>query len=208
MKKRTKWFVLLGVMVLTLALLIGGALGTGAWFSDKETSNSNAIAAGTLDLTIDGANINVVKFNVVNAQPGNQPTGSWILKNEGTVGGKLTISGVSVTETGGVATEPEAAAGDTANDGNLGQLVNIRLYVDNAPITGYFGSEDTMFYNGPLAGLNATAFNALNLSLPAGASVRINAVIDWWSHDGDVDNKGQGDTASFDINFLLTQIHG
>lgn len=207
MKKR-KRIIGLAVVLCMVIIIAFGAIGTGAWFSDQETSNNNAIAAGTLDMTIDGVNTNVIKFNVANAQPGNQPTSYWILKNEGTVGGKLTIDNVNVTETGGVATEPEAAAGDTANAGDLGQLVNIRLYIDNAPITGYYGSEDTMFYNGPLAGLNATVFNALNLSLPAGSSVRINAVIDWWSHDGNIDNKGQGDTASFDIDFLLTQIHG
>ena len=197
----------IGVLVLVLVMMLG-ALGTGAWFSDQEKSNGNSINAGTLDLTIDGVNTNVVKFNVVNAAPGNQPTGNWILKNDGTIGGKLSIESVNVVEAGGIGTEPESVAGDPSNLGNLGELVNIRLYVDNAPITGYFGSEDTMFYNGLLRDLNATAFNNLNLSLPAGASVRINAVIDWWSHAGDVDNKGQGDTLSFDINFLLTQNHG
>jgi hypothetical protein len=197
----------IGIVLAFVAVMMLGTLGSGALFFDKETTNNNAIAAGTLDMTIDGVNTNVIKFDVANAQPGYQPTGSWILKNEGTLGGKLTINDISVTQTGGVLTEPEAAAGDTNNAGNLGDLVNIRLYVDNPPITGYYGNEDTMFYNGPISGLNAAAFNALNLSLAPGASVRINAVIDWWSHDGDIDNSGQGDTANFGIGFLLTQNH-
>jgi len=186
--------------------MVFGAIGTGAWFSDQEKSTGNNINAGTLDLTIDGVNTNVVKFNVVNARPGNQPTGNWILKNDGTIGGKLSIESINVTETGGVGTEPEAAAGDPNNLGNLGELVNIRLYVDTDK-DGYFSTGDVMFYDGLLGGLNAIAFNALDLSLAANKDIRINAVIDWWSHDGDIDNKGQGDTLSFDINFLLTQVH-
>ena len=196
------------VVVCMMTVIVFGAVGTGAWFNDNETTNDNTITAGTLDMTIDGVNTNVIKFDVANAQPGNQPTGSWILKNEGSVGGTLTIGSVEVTEAGGISTEPEITAGDTTNAGNLGQLVNIRLYVDNPPLSGYFNGEDTLFYNGPIAGLNATTFNNLLLTLPAGASVKINAVIDWWSHDGTIDNLGQGDTLSFDINFLLTQIHG
>ena len=206
MKKNTKRTVLkitgMALGLAMLAILSLGALGTGAWFNDQETTTGNSISAGTLDLTIDGGNTNVVKFNVTNAKPGNQPVGYWLLKNVGTVAGKLSIESTNVVEAGGVVTEPEISAGDTGNAGNLGELLNIRLYVDNAPITGYRGYEDPIFYDGLLKNLDKTAFNALNLNLAAGQEIRINAVIDWQSHAGTQDNLGQGDTLSFDLNFF------
>jgi len=67
----------------------------------------------------------------------------------------------------------------------------------------YFDIEDTIIYEGTLSGL-ASNYN-LNLPLAAGVSSNIAIQLTWQPHDGAIDNKGQGDTFSFDITFRLNQ---
>src|SRR3990167_2261904 len=90
--------IILGIFA--IALVAAVAVGaTVAQFSDTETSTGNTFAAGTLDLNVDGGNVNVVKFNVANMRPGNQPHGSYTLANVGSVNGYLDLEGIAVTNT-------------------------------------------------------------------------------------------------------------
>lgn len=195
--------ILLSIMVIAItATMIAGA--TTAYFSDVETSNGNTFTAGKLDLQIDGGDANVVKFDVKNMKPGSQPTGHYALTNIGTINGYLDITKITVTNLENDLTEPEASAGDiTPNLGELGDVVNIRLYFDNDK-DGYFSTGDDMFYNGKISAM-PTSFQ-LNKVIPAGGTVQImgNTVIDWWSTAND--NLAQSDTVVFDLEFTLNQI--
>lgn len=155
---------------------------TKALFSDQETSVSNTFTAGTLDLSIDGVHENVVKFNVSNMKPGSQPHGSYTLKNEGSVNGKLNISGTSVY------------------GGTLGEVVNLRLFVDRDG-NGWIGAGDSVIYNGKAANLPSSI--SFNETLNAGASTKLVALFDWWSTPNDNDYQGQ--SMNIDITFELLQ---
>lgn len=199
--KSKKRIAILAAVLLSLVLAIGAYMtSTGAIFTDVETSTGNNFSAGTLDLTINGGNVNAKVWDMTNLVPKNQPTGSWTLRNVGSIAGKLSISGISVTETGGVYVDSEGEAGDPNNAGNLGQLVNIRLYVDKDK-DGYFGSSDTMLYDGKIANLPAGGINIGQLA--PNADTKIMGVVDWWESAND--NMGQGDTVTIGLTFLLQQ---
>lgn len=199
MKKR----ILLSIMVMAMtAVMIAGT--TTAYFSDVETSNGNTFTAGKLDLQIDGGDANVVKFTVGNMKPGDQPTANYRFTNIGTIDGYLDISKVTVKNFENDLTEPEISAGDTTPDvGELGSLLNIRLYFDNDK-DGYISDGDTMIFDGKLDDMPASLDT--NKLIPAGGSIDIigNAVIDWWSSSSD--NLAQSDTVTLDLEFTLSQI--
>lgn len=198
-----KILVSLLVIAAVSALAIGA---TGAWFVDNETSTGNTFNAGLLDLKVDGGDANVVKFTINRMVPGNQPTGSWMLSNAGDVAGYLDLHDVVVTEDENVITEPEAEAGDVTAAGELGSVVNLRLYLD-ADKDGYWSTGDVMLYNGKVAGIGSD-FDQ-NIAVPAGGSVRINAVFDWWaSADDAVDSVAMTDKLDLGIKFQLGQTTG
>lgn len=193
------------VMVLTLGLIVTGA--TAAYFSDTETSVGNTFTAGTLDLNLDGANVNVVKFNVANMVPGNQPTKHWTLKNVGSVNGFLDIENVKVTGFENGVTEPETEAGDVtsgAEEGELQNVLGVYLFLDKAPVTGWFGAEDVVIYNG-LAKDMPTHFE-MNAALNSGVEANVQGIINWWSTADD--NKAQSDSMTLDMTYELGQTSG
>jgi len=204
MKKTTKRFLGIGTGALVLALLVVmmlGALGTGAWFSDNETSNGNAFTAGSLDLNVDGNNTNVVKFTVTGMRPGNQPTASWTLANVGSVPGYLDLESIIVSNDENGRIEPETEAGDTTDGvGELQDVVNLRLYIDKDKVGGY-STGDIMLYNGP-AGDIAGNYNQNEL-IAAGSDIRLVAVFDWWTTQDD--NKAMTDEMTLNMTFELAQ---
>lgn len=188
--------------VLVICIALGVILGaTSAYFSDTETSTGNTFTAGTLDLKIDGLDTNVVKFTQTNMYPDNQPTGSYLLKNAGTLGGYLNITGISFNNLENGILEPEAAAGDTSADvGELGSLLGLSLYFDNDK-DGYFSTGDVRIYDGMINNLPASI--TLNKQLAAGSDVKIMAVVNWWTTPND--NLAQSDSVAVDFTFSLTQ---
>ncbi|MHB8964112.1 MAG: hypothetical protein ACYC5K_13280, partial [Saccharofermentanales bacterium] len=133
--------------------------------------------------------------------PGAQPVRSYKLGNAGSISGYLNITAVAVTNLENGIIEPEAAAGDTTDPlGELGNVVNIRLYFDN-DADGYYSTGDVMFYNGLVSAMPASF--KVNKMMAAGAVVKINAVLDWWSTAND--NLAQGDTMIIDFTFNLSQ---
>ncbi|MDH4358518.1 MAG: CalY family protein [Candidatus Berkelbacteria bacterium] len=195
------------ITILAVAAIAVGA--TGAYFSDTETSIGNTFSAGSLDLNIDGGNTNVVKFNVTNMRPGNQPKGSYTLANVGTINGYLDLESIAVTDTENGCVDPETVAGDITCDnpgvgqGELGDVVNLRLFVDRNG-DGWISVGDTVFYNDKVANLPAS-FD-LNEPINAGSSTKIVALLDWWSTPND--DLAQGDSMQLDITFELAQTTG
>jgi len=191
-----------------LALLLVGVLAFGAfaYFSDTEASTGNSFTAGTLDLNIDGANTNVVKFNLDKMRPGNQPIGRYTLKNVGNISGFLDIEDVTVVNLENDLLDPETEAGDTtASVGELGQLLNVRLFIDYNG-DGWISNGDKVFYDGKVN--NIPSFFNLNESIAAGQELKITAIFDWWSSPGLTDNLAQSDTLQLGLKFELAQTAG
>ncbi len=122
--------------------LVGG--GTWAYFSDPETSTGNVFTAGTLNMipstngtstasysvTAGGDGINgFVTFSAL--EPGDTGSITWVLFNDSTVPGDLTIaSTITFADSGN--NEPELAVSDPhANDGgsngDLDEFVGVKL---------------------------------------------------------------------------------
>jgi predicted ribosomally synthesized peptide with SipW-like signal peptide len=89
---------ILGLSIAALLVIAMVAGGTFAYFQDTETSTGNSFTAGTLDLKLDGGDINVVKFTVTNANPGESGHNFWTLHNAGSLQGYLNLSGISVVD--------------------------------------------------------------------------------------------------------------
>jgi hypothetical protein len=203
MKKK----LLILVSLLAVGVLVFGMFGSGAFFVDTEKTQNNTFAAGTLDLKINGGDTPVTLFTVSNMAPDAQPTSNVTLKNAGSIAGNLSISSIVLTSYENACWEPETEAGDTtcADPGEgLGELQNVlgfTLYIDNAPITGYYGSEDTKLYDGLLKDLPSSL--PVKAVVAAGESIRLNYVLNWW--DTVNDNLAQSDGAKLDMTFRLAQ---
>lgn len=194
----------IGAVTLSLAIiLVGsfGAIGTGAWFSDVEASTGNVLTAGTLDLTVDGSNNNAVKFTVNPFVPGNQPTATYLLKNEGDITGYLDLHSIKVIDFENGIIEPESSAGDITPDvGELSGIVGITIYND-VDKDGYFSTGDVKIYDGMINGL-ASDYDT-NIAIAAGETVKLNVVINWWTTEND--NLAQSDSTTIDMGFELGQ---
>lgn len=204
MKKRTKRFfgisggVLVIILILTMML---GTMGTGAWFSDQETSNGNSLTAGILDLTIDGGDTNVVKFTVNPFVPGDQPNRTFELKNEGNIPGYLDIESIVVTDHENGRKEPEIEAGDsTPNIGELSSIVSIRLMHDKNG-DGWLQTGDVIIYDGKIKNIGSNYDS--NILIGPGETVYINILINW--HSTTEDNTAQSDSTDIDFSFELGQ---
>lgn len=203
MKRKIRLSALVAVMVLMLALLIGGLYGT---FEDEETSIGNVFTAGTLNLVseisgsgftdnvvvnnqLDGINDNITFGQVM---PGDNGTISWTLWNDGTVDGTLALVSTVVGSENGQ-NEPEALVDATATgSGELIGLILCTLYLDDAPQTG----EIT------LAAMETFLNNTVSLAADQTVVYRL----DWRMDNVATGNEIQSDTAQIDITFTLTQV--
>jgi len=129
--------ILASVFVIGL-LALGIGWGTYALFSDTETSTGNTFTAGTLDLKVDGQDDpNVMHITLSNMKPGDD-TGyyKWVLKNVGTLPGKLSVTfSVIINDDNGL-TEPESACDTTGGphpEGELGQYLKPGIHPDDIP---------------------------------------------------------------------------
>lgn len=218
MRKR---LVLSGIIALLLvAVMAIGVVGSGALFSDTETSNQNTYTAGTLDLQLDGKNgENVVKFTVGDYKPVSGPKAYvFKLENLGSLPGFIDLHDIAVTSHENTVLEPEIVAGDISDPadpdygvGELDKVMGMHMFVDEAPSNGSFGGEDTTIYGGAykqVAGI-ATEYPDLNLAIAAGGTKYITIQIGWWNpnHSGGLipDNQAMGDSFDFGMTFELAQ---
>lgn len=180
---------------------IMGVTATQAYFSDVETSVGNTFSAGNLDLIIDGDNINVVKFNLQNMSPGNQPNSGWLLQNIGSIKGYLDLEEITVVGSENNRIEPEIEAGDISDGvGELQDVLNVRLFLDYDK-DGWIDAGETVFFNGKVGTLPSNF--PLDVPLNAGADIRIAAIFDWWTTPDD--NKAMTDSIDLSIKFELGQ---
>lgn len=208
MKRR----IFLSLMVIAIAAaLVAGA--TIAYFSDVESANGT-LTAGTLDLRVNDKDGNVALFNLDNIYPGYSTSGYITLSNVGSLSGILKITSVSVENKENGLTEPEIEAGDKSDkEGELGDLVKIKLTLQNNGPFSLESPEATegvdlsggpfgFYYDGTINGLKNLSRDITTLN--AKSSVKIKYEITW-PDGGQNDNKAQGDSCSFTINFSLKQ---
>jgi len=188
--------------IVAVATIAAGS--TGAYFSDSVAVIGNTFAAGDLVLNVDGLHTATAKFNVINMVPGNQPSGNWTIANVGSINGYLDIENVVVTNNENTRNAVEIAAGDTTDAiGELGDMVNISLYVD-VNKDGWWSAGDISIYNGLVSAM-PTHFD-LNRLVASGTDTKIQARLDWRSTPSD--NLAQTDSMTIDLTFELAQTTG
>lgn len=192
----------LSVIAIVSAAAVGGTM---AYFSDTETSTGNTFTAGTLDLNLDGGNVNVVKFTVANANPGESGSGTWQVNNVGSVAGFVDLESISLTDDDNSCTEPEAADGDEtcgAGEGDLSDNITVDLFVD-ANNNQVNDEGDTAIYSGVLSGIAANY--DMNLAL---AAAGVNYITMNWNVPTTVGNVIQSDSTALNVTFELGQTAG
>jgi predicted ribosomally synthesized peptide with SipW-like signal peptide len=128
----------LALLVLALLVVAGMAgAGTFAYFSDTEASTGNTFTAGTLDLKVDDRdNPNVVSVTLSDMKPGDGTVYyKWVLKNTGTLPGRVSVTFSPITNDDNGLTESESACDTTggAGEGELGQYLKPGIHPDNIP---------------------------------------------------------------------------
>lgn len=195
-----KKVIIASVLVIMLAttLAIGATL---AAFSDVGNSNDSTFAAGTLDLKVDGADDVSAKITASNMKPSSQIIKVYTLNNTGSIDGYLNIKDIVVTNNENTLTSPEQKAGDASADiGELGDVLNIKLFWDNDG-DGWVDPGEDSIYQGSITGLSSNY--TVNKLLAAGTGTHIGVQINWW--DTANDNKAQSDTLDLDVSFELSQ---
>jgi len=204
MKTKIGSRILGSIMVVALASLALGA-GTLAYFSDIETSTGNTFTAGTLDLKVDGADTNVVKWTVTNFAPGGQQIRVFALKNEGSMTGYLDIENIVVTENENTRIEPEIEGGDTTDAvGELGSVVSINLFIDQNG-NGWYDTGDVYIQPNTVIASLPSNYNQ-NIPIAPGQTIYIASQVNWWSSSSD--NLAQSDSLTLDLKFELGQTVG
>jgi spore coat-associated protein N len=83
MKKVSKGLVTAFLLTMIGALLIGGA--TVAWFTSEDSNTDNSFAAGTLEISLDKADVVEKYFNIKNTFPGDEASAKIVVSNEGSL---------------------------------------------------------------------------------------------------------------------------
>jgi spore coat-associated protein N len=141
-RKKRGFFSLreMGMMTAAAGLLLAGMVAfTSGYFSDAEASSDNTITAGTLDLTVNGGNVDVTAVTISNVAPGDTnvgnldeddeliPTDRIALVNVGSLPGELNIKVLAIRNIESTGdTEYEQDGGD----GELGANTQLRLWID------------------------------------------------------------------------------
>ena len=178
--------ILFSMMMISLVATFAGA-GLRALFNDTETSSGNMFTAGTLDLQVGGNDDPDVSvyFSVGDVKPGDSGNVNIELNNTGSLGGNVYIHFKNVVDSPGETPEPEP----TPDYGELSQHLYIKVKVDgDVKVEGY---------------LSDIACNEYELGpLNAGGSLTVTVE---WSIPSDVGDEIQGDSVSFDMEFILKQ---
>ena len=191
------------VMIAAVGAIVIGA--TGAYFSDTEASVGNTFTAGTLDLNIQGDDLNVIIFNVDDLAPGSSGFGQVDLKNVGNLDGFLDISFLNFVNDDMLCNDPESDVEATCGDGEGELLENLDILacLDDGDSSCGDVVGDTEVYNGKASGLGLDELTDYALAKNTEVIFRLE-----WSVDSLVGNIIQSDKAGFDIEFELAQTAG
>ena len=186
----TRRKVLGGLTFIGAAGAIGGA-GTWAAFSDTEESTKNYVQAGTLDLTIDGANDPVVTLEVDKAAPGASggPESS-TLTNAGSLDGNLAVEVLDVRSSEGDNSSEAEGNTATGDGGELDQFLTVNIG---------FGGGAAVISN---TANNLTGATGTGPSLASGGSSSLDMS---YAVDSAATNDAQGDRVEIDVQVSLKQ---
>lgn len=211
MKKKILLFLLV-----TASLIGGGYALTQALFSDTETSGTNTLTAGTLDMTVDGNNgtaFDTIAVNNIGVDGTVSGEKEWVIRNTGSVPGTLTFRLNSLTNTENGCNEPEAIVDTTCNtpgtgEGELGNAVStsVQLDGDGAGATETYETVVTSTLATTNQAQYATQWgtNAGTVTIPAGGQVKVK--MNWANDPSSYGNEIQSDSLTFGVQFDLTQV--
>lgn len=206
---------ILGLTIATIILITVTSLGSWAYFNDEETSDSNNIAAGTLDLKLNAADANVnIIAALTNKAPGDFGTPSATLANTGTLPGKLWMQFSGVTDTAG-------ASGEFASAGTLSSNTRISPWIDTNNNSAFDAGTDYAlksdgtvvmtalqedYVNAFCNGTTGRTWDPVIASMPAEMATAYTFRL-FWNIPVTVGNTIQGDSFTYGITFKLDQIH-
>ncbi len=182
----------LSLVLLGFVAVVVGA-GTFAYFSDTEESTGNYIAAGTLDLVVNGVGQFDTSVGGDGIAPGDSDSWDVSIQNSGTVDGTLTAKFTNYDYTEGTPSTVDAGTD------NLRDVTYITLTLDgnNVDLSAFDSNGDGK------VSLSELEDQVINLgALNGGVSKTLTVS---WEIDFNADNGIQGDKIEFDIEFELTQ---
>lgn len=162
MKKRLAVIITVAIAVCVSIALIG-SVGTGAWFSDQETSTGNTLTAGTLDLQVDGKDDPLIEtITVTDMKPGDTYTHVWKVRNIGSIPGKVTIKITSIVSDDNGCNDPEEAAeigeygsaSPGAGEGELPRFIRTQVFKSHVNVESPIGWGINDYHSHNLTGRN------------------------------------------------------
>ncbi|MBP9718885.1 MAG: SipW-dependent-type signal peptide-containing protein [Candidatus Levybacteria bacterium] len=192
---------------LIIAVVGGGAIGaTYAYFTAQRTTSANTFTAGTLDLDVSSNGTKLEPFVIDNVGENGDITGTktWVVKNTGSLPGRLLVRLSNVANKENGCNDPEKEAEATCEDDTAGEMGNV--IIAKVAFDGTDKVSSTLATN--QANKIGTDWNALSpLVLQPGESK--NVTIHWATSETDYGNEIQSDSVQFDVNFrLIQQISG
>jgi predicted ribosomally synthesized peptide with SipW-like signal peptide len=216
----TKILLSLSVIAAVAAIAIGGTV---AYFSDVETSTGNTFSAGTLNLQVGNSDPTSVKITLSDMKPGDTGNAAtWLVKNTGSISGKLTIRVGAITNNENECKEPEGDNTCGTTEGELGANLKVAFWMDvdksgNWSDGDYYltsGGNKISWATGDGTTLPLAAYDILNnyggktwtdvQTNIAGPSDAGNFRVEY-DLPGGTGNIIQSDSAVFDITFTLNQ---
>jgi predicted ribosomally synthesized peptide with SipW-like signal peptide len=123
-----KILISLSVIAAVAAIAIGGTV---AYFSDTETSTGNTFSAGTLNLQVGDSDPTSVKITLSDMKPGDTGNAAtWLVKNTGSISGKLTVAVGAITNNENECKEPEGDNTCGTTEGELGANLKVAFWMD------------------------------------------------------------------------------
>ena len=203
--------LLSSIAIAATATLLG--VGTYAKYSDKETSATATVTAGTLNLEVGGSAVGE-EYSVTNAYPGyTTGTGSgFVLKNTGTLPGSLHVFLVKDADAENTMVEPETDSPDI--DPLSGEIDNYLNVTVDGNSFGYGGTVPWVSLATALVGnqVEITSLiwggNTPPILIPAsgeypGAPYEL---LFGWTISPDANNSIMSDTLGFHLEFTLEQV--
>lgn len=204
------------------ALLVMGLVGGGTWayFSDTESSNSNTLAAGTLDLNWDGGDDTgayVFQISSANGYPGNSGSEFKLIKNVGSFAGELDVAVSAITNTESTGSTEYVADSINGSYGELGGNATMRIWIDKGKDGAFTDGTDIVLLSGGTTSTAAATYATASATINSYDSKTFNSVIAAmgstdehrfyidWEIPTATGNEVQGDSVSFNLTFTLEQ---
>ena len=217
----------LSVAALLIIGVIGGA--TFAYFSDTEIAVDNTLTAGTLNLQVGAADPCTESIDIgTQINPGDSGNAAdWTTTNQGSISGTLRVTfDATITNNENTRSDAEEDAGDAtdgATEGELGDFVDIAIWLDMNQSGSWDSGDKYLQSDGNVVdwvgALPAAAYDDINNysgldwdyadgdGMPTMASLdNLDFMVEYDFPSDANDNRAQSDSSVFDITFMLEQI--